>query len=65
MPEPGQVPLPQRPVVVGSGPGGLVCAYFLAKQGYRPIVLERGTMVNDRIRDVKALRRRRPVSPGK
>jgi uncharacterized FAD-dependent dehydrogenase len=54
MPEPGTVPLAHRPVVVGSGPGGLVCAYFLAKEGYRPIVLERGTMVNERIRDVKA-----------
>ena len=53
MPEPGNEPLPHRPVVVGSGPGGLVCAYFLAKLGYRPIVLERGTKVNDRIRDVK------------
>jgi uncharacterized FAD-dependent dehydrogenase len=53
MPEPGANPLPQRPVVVGSGPGGLVCAYFLAKHGYRPILLERGTRVNDRIRDVK------------
>src|SRR4051812_21969491 len=29
MPEPGPNPLPHRPVVVGSGPGGLVCAYFL------------------------------------
>ncbi|VTT97338.1 fad dependent oxidoreductase : FAD-dependent dehydrogenase OS=Singulisphaera acidiphila (strain ATCC BAA-1392 / DSM 18658 / VKM B-2454 / MOB10) GN=Sinac_3551 PE=4 SV=1: NAD_binding_8: DAO [Gemmataceae bacterium] len=54
MPEPGHTPLPHRPVVVGSGPGGLVCAYFLAKHGYRPILLERGTKVNDRIRDVKA-----------
>src|SRR5437879_5278135 len=36
MPEPGTKPLPQRPVVVGSGPGGLVCAYFLAQLGYRP-----------------------------
>lgn len=53
MPEPGSEPLPARPVVVGSGPGGLVCAYFLALHGYRPIVLERGTRVNDRIRDVK------------
>src|SRR5687767_2799174 len=26
MPEPGSEPLPGRPVVVGSGPGGLVCA---------------------------------------
>ena len=53
MPEPGSHPLPERPVVVGSGPGGLVCAYFLALHGYRPILLERGTKVNDRIRDVE------------
>ncbi|HVK16106.1 MAG TPA: NAD(P)-binding protein [Fimbriiglobus sp.] len=53
MPEPGTVPLLERPVVVGSGPGGLVCAYFLALHGYRPLVLERGTRVNDRIHDVK------------
>ena len=53
MPEPGSAPLPHRPVVIGSGPAGLVCAYFLAQLGYRPIVLERGTKVNDRIRDVK------------
>lgn len=53
MPEPGSQPLPDRPVVVGSGPGGLVCAYFLAIHGYRPLLLERGTKVNDRIRDVQ------------
>lgn len=53
MPDPGSEPLTGRPVVVGSGPGGLVCAYFLAQQGFRPIVLERGSPVNERIRDVK------------
>ncbi len=53
MPEVGSHPIQNRPVVVGSGPGGLVCAYFLAKQGYRPIVLERGTRVTERIHDVK------------
>ena len=52
MPAPGALPLPQRPVVVGSGPGGLVCAYFLALHGYRPLLLERGTKVSARIRDV-------------
>lgn len=54
MPPPGTEPLRHRPVVVGSGPGGLIAAYFLAEQGYRPLLLERGTPVNERIRDVKA-----------
>lgn len=63
MPEPGTAPLPHRPIVVGSGPGGLICAYFLARHGYRPIVLERGTRVNDRIRDVKAFDDGGPFHP--
>jgi uncharacterized FAD-dependent dehydrogenase len=53
IPTPGTTPMRDRPVVVGSGPGGLLCAVLLAEQGYRPIVLERGTRVNDRIRDVQ------------
>ena len=53
MPPPGTEAIRERPVVIGSGPGGLVCAYFLAQMGYQPIVLERGTSVSDRIRDVK------------
>jgi uncharacterized FAD-dependent dehydrogenase len=63
MPAPGSVPLPHRPIVVGSGPGGLVCAYFLAQMGYRPIVLERGTKVSDRIRDVKRFDAGGPFHP--
>lgn len=52
MPPHGQAPLKHRPIVVGSGPAGLVAGYFLAEQGYRPIVLERGPAVRQRIRDV-------------
>lgn len=63
MPPPGGEPLPERPVVVGSGPGGLVCAYFLALHGYRPLVLERGTKVNDRIRDVQRFDAGGPFHP--
>lgn len=42
-----------RPVVVGSGPAGLFCAYYLAKCGYRPIVIERGEPVEQRVKTVE------------
>lgn len=41
-----------RPVIVGSGPAGLFCAYVLAENGLSPIVIERGKMVDDRLHDV-------------
>jgi uncharacterized FAD-dependent dehydrogenase len=63
LPPSGEVPLPHRPVVVGSGPGGLFAAYFLAEQGYRPLLLERGRAVRDRIRDVRAFDAGGPHDP--
>ena len=54
LPPVGVAPLAERPIIVGSGPAGLVCAYFLAHSGYRPLVLERGRAVRDRVRDVQA-----------
>ncbi|MDR1630727.1 MAG: NAD(P)-binding protein [Oscillospiraceae bacterium] len=42
-----------RPVVVGFGPAGMLCAYLLAKAGHNPIVLERGNDVDARQADVK------------
>ncbi len=45
-PQPGSRPLRHRPVVIGSGPAGLFCAYYLAKSGYCPILLERGDEAN-------------------
>jgi uncharacterized FAD-dependent dehydrogenase len=63
LPPLGMRTLPHRPVVVGSGPGGLVAAYFLAEQGYRPLVLERGRAVRDRIRDVRAFDAGGPLDP--
>ena len=62
-PSRGTQPLAHRPVVVGSGPAGLVAGYFLAEQGYQPLVLERGPAVRQRIRDVQAFDRGDPFDP--
>ncbi|MCM1088244.1 MAG: FAD-binding protein [Muribaculaceae bacterium] len=51
-PEPGSLSLPERPVIIGTGPAGLFCGYLLALHGYRPILLERGKAVTERKRDV-------------
>lgn len=63
LPPPGERPLESRPVVVGSGPAGLVAACILAEQGYQPLVLERGRAVRDRIRDVRLLESGGPHNP--
>ncbi len=38
-----------RPLVIGMGPCGLFAAYILAKQGYRPILIDRGGSVSERV----------------
>lgn len=48
----GDIGLSSRPIVVGSGPCGLFCAYFLAKHGFKPIVVERGEDMDSRVRTV-------------
>ena len=38
-----------RPLVVGMGPAGMFCALILAENGYRPILIDRGDCVSDRV----------------
>ncbi len=45
----GETGLQSRPVVVGFGPAGMFAALLLARSGYRPIVLERGAPMEERI----------------
>jgi len=44
-----------RPVVIGAGPAGLFCALGLAARGAKPVLLERGKRVDDRVPDLAAL----------
>lgn len=41
-------------VIVGMGPAGLFCGYYLAQHGYAPVILERGADVDARQADVEA-----------
>ena len=50
----GDIPLSARPLVVGMGPAGLFCAYLLAKEGYAPILIDRGDNVADRVKAVES-----------
>lgn len=52
-PVPGSLPLPHRPVIVGFGPAGMFCGLLLAKKGYRPLILERGERMEDRVKTVE------------
>ena len=49
----GTQKLKNRPIIVGSGPAGLFSAYMLAKYGYRPLILERGEKIENRVKTVE------------
>jgi uncharacterized FAD-dependent dehydrogenase len=53
----------KRPVVIGTGPCGLMAALTLAQMGFRPLILERGKLVRERTRDTWGLWRRGILNP--
>ncbi len=48
-PSSGSKKLDNRPIIVGSGPAGLFCAYLLAEHHYSPLVIERGDKIEQRV----------------
>ena len=53
LPKVGEIKLEKRPVIVGMGPCGLFCGLILAEVGLRPIILERGKCIDERVKDVQ------------
>ena len=49
----GEKKLKERPIIIGAGPAGLFCAYFLAKNNYKPIIIERGEEIDKRVKTVE------------
>ena len=52
------VQMEKRPIVIGFGPCGMFSALILARAKAKPIIIERGKMVEDRIKDVEAFKNR-------
>lgn len=50
----GMNTLNHRPVIVGTGPCGIFAALILAQMGYKPVIIERGKKVEERVKDVEA-----------
>lgn len=62
-PPSGREPLLHRPVIVGSGPAGLLAGYYLAQRGYQPLILERGRPVKERVPAIRAFDAGGPHDP--
>lgn len=50
-------------IIVGSGPAGLFAALRLIEHGIKPIILERGSNVQSRRRDIAAINKEHKVNP--
>lgn len=62
-PQAGEQLLPHPPVVIGSGPAGLFCAYLLAEHGFQPMIIERGKPIEERTKAVDKFWRENILNP--
>lgn len=58
----GVEPIEERPLVVGMGPCGMFAALLLAENGYRPILIDRGASVAERVREVERFYREKTLN---
>jgi len=55
--------LPKHPLVVGTGPAGIMAAYLLAAHGLEPIILDRGVDADSRTADLGRFHNSRVLDP--
>ena len=51
-----------KPIIVGSGPAGLFCALTLIDNGIKPIIIEQGSSVDERIQVVEEHKNKRKLN---
>ncbi|MDR0886887.1 MAG: hypothetical protein LBN22_11175 [Clostridiales Family XIII bacterium] len=53
----------KQPVIIGFGPAGMFAGLVLARAGLKPIIIERGKAVEERIQDVEAFMNHDKLNP--
>ncbi len=53
----------RRPVIAGTGPAGLFAALRLTEYGLKPLLLERGKKIKERVKDVGLFWKERKLDP--
>ncbi len=62
-PQSGNKKMQHHPLVIGAGPAGLFCGLILARQGYEPVIVERGLPVDERMQCVQKFFDGKPLNP--